>query len=121
MHGELRPLASSAMTGPLASLEWIAGIISAHQPLSPCAIDWLDRRGGPAKALHRPEVIRIAQVQWVTKDQFEFEQYTIFENPNERALLFLARDIESAPLDLVAWQPRTGHLGTWLRRAWGLG
>jgi hypothetical protein len=53
--------------------------------------------------------------------RFEFQEYLSCDVPGERALLFLVKDSGGAPLDIVAWKPSTGRIGSWLGYAWGLG
>lgn len=54
--------------------------------------------------------------------RFEFARF-IRDPDDDRlpAYTLLARDTGGAPLDVVAWHPRTGHVATWLGRAGLLG
>lgn len=56
------------------------------------------------------------------KPRFEFARLLRgAEGDPVAAYTLLARDADGAPLDVVAWHPRTGRLATWLGRAGLLG
>ncbi len=98
----------------------IEGTLEAHPALKQREVDELVRQGVPAAALTTPTPIRAGYIVWVAADRFEFEHHVTYGRP-ERAFLLLVEDSDDAPLDVVAWQPQTGRLGSWLGRAWGLG
>jgi hypothetical protein len=52
---------------------------------------------------------------------FEFARYMEGEEKPERAYTIIARDVLGDPIDIVAWQPASGRLATWLNRASILG
>ena len=76
---------------------------------------WMLGQGVPECVLASQDAPAFAQV-W-------FDQDGLFELDLEGkgALIFLVRDADGPPTDLVAWRPNAGTLGTWLGRAAILG
>jgi hypothetical protein len=107
------------MIGAPYSSARIEGTFATHPVLSNREAAWLARQGVTTKAMHDPEPVRAAQVVWTHPDRLELAQH-LASQPAVRAMLFLVTDAGEA-VDLVAWQPRTGQLGSWRGYAWGLG
>jgi hypothetical protein len=98
----------------------IQGTFAAHPHLSEREAAWLMRQGVSDLAIHTSEPVRAARVVWTDPDRFEFEQHLPDGAQASRGLLFLVTDAGKA-VDLIAWQPRTGQIGSWRGYAWGLG
>ncbi|TXN38972.1 hypothetical protein FV232_00975 [Methylobacterium sp. WL30] len=90
-------------------LDWLRG-----QGLTGCLTAW-----GPA---HRFDVLLRDRVAFMRGRRFEFLRHLQGEDV-ERVVAYtlLARDAGGAPLDVVAWHPRTGRVATWLGRTGLLG
>lgn len=85
----------------------------AHDGLDQRAIDWLHAQGVPYAAMVKPSSIRKARVV--------FENGSFDRDPEGRcAFTFLIEDCGDV-VDLVAWQPKTGHLAAYAGRAFALG
>lgn len=90
-------------------------------------LDWLRSQGvagcitawGPG---HRFDVLLRDGVAFRRGRRFEFLRHMQGEDV-ERVVAYtlLARDAGGAPLDVVAWHPRTGRVATWLGRTGLLG
>jgi hypothetical protein len=108
------------MTGHPFSSARIAGTFAANPPLSKREAAWLARQGVSDRAMHNPEPVRAAQVVWTDPDRFELAQHLAGDERASRVMLFLVTDAGEA-VDHIAWQPRTGQLGSWRGYTWGLG
>src|SRR4051794_11614099 len=75
---------------------------------------WLRTQGIGHDALTSPTWPRAARVEF-RGGTFVFSP--LDETEGECALVFLADD-DFGHIDLVAWNPRTGNIATWLGRAW---
>jgi hypothetical protein len=60
-------------------------------------------------------------VVFIDHSTFEFARYMEGDEEHERAYTIIARDVLGEPIDIVAWQPASGRLATWLNRASILG
>lgn len=60
-------------------------------------------------------------VVFLDHSTFEFARYMDGEKEREQAYTIIARDVLGDPIDIVAWQPASGRLATWLNRASILG
>jgi hypothetical protein len=107
------------MASPFSSAR-IAGTFTAHPQLSKREAAWLSRQGVSERAVHDPEPVRAAQVVWPEPGRFDLAQHLPDGAQASRALLFVVTDAGEA-VDLIAWHPRTGQLGSWRGYAWGLG
>ena len=103
--------------------DFIAGTLAARWRLLPRELSDLERQGVDQSLLRDELPIRAGNVVWIGADRFELE--AVPRNPwsyqQERAFLILVKDRDDCPIDIVAWQPLTGRLGTWLGSAWALG
>jgi hypothetical protein len=92
-------------------------ITQSWHRLPPIGVAWLKRLkqlGVSVDALCEPELPAQARVV-MHGDTFEFAT----DDPGERAveaLVFLARQDEGEPADLVAWSPKSDRLASW----WGI-
>jgi hypothetical protein len=60
-------------------------------------------------------------VVFLDHSTFEFARHMEGEEEHEWAYTIIARDVFGDPIDIVAWQPDSGRLATWLNRASILG
>jgi hypothetical protein len=97
--------------------ERLAGEFVANRSLTEREQLELERQGVSAQAFGR---VRAGYIVHVGAAGFELERHTDCGKP-ERAYLFLVSDVGRTPLDIVAWQPATGWVGTWRGLAWALG
>jgi hypothetical protein len=117
MRAELPLSLSEWLPGPgFYSPRRIEGTFAAHPSLFEREADELTKQGVPAETLKHIRGGYILR----TEQNFEFDEHVQLGEP-ERVILFLVRDIHGQPADIIAWQPGTGWLGTWLSRAWALG
>ncbi len=92
----------------------------ALAPLRQQQLDWFKRQGVPLLALADPLALRVAEVVFTAGNRFEFTSY----RPADDAVLAAiipAFDADGDLVDLVAWRPQSGAVGTWLGRASLLG
>ncbi|MER2269802.1 hypothetical protein [Methylobacterium oxalidis] len=78
-----------------------------------------------------PEIIeqvatcmRVGRVIWLQNGRFSFEEQLPDSHVGvggDRAFLFLVEASDGQAMDIVAWDPATGRLATWLGEAWALG
>lgn len=113
-------LNNTTITGPVDP-SWVEEFYNGLSLLSRNEIDRLVQQGVPASALSHPTPLRAGDIVWVAEGRFEFQGYLSCDVPGERALLFLVEDSGGAPLDIVAWKPSTGRIGSWFGYTWGLG
>jgi hypothetical protein len=80
------------------------------------------RRGVSALTLCTPEFPARARIAWVdNRAWFDFADEVDDDRPIETAVIFLARDEFGDALDMIAWSPKSGRIGSWLSRATVLG
>jgi hypothetical protein len=78
--------------------------------------------GVTPRGLTQPDFPKRARIVFVDERLlFDFAGERGVEDDGEAALIFLARDATSEPLDLIAWEPRSDRLGAWTGRAAVLG
>src|SRR6476469_3319102 len=99
------------MTGPLSDLAMTHCSWGAPDD---AAVGWLLRQGISAAAMAEPWPIGAAKVCFLDGGTFDIDA------AGQRALTFRATDC-GEPVDLIAWQPRTGHLASWRGAAFCLG
>ncbi len=95
----------------------IAGTFEAQRALRPNDITSLGVR---PEVFLQPVALRSGYIAWIDGETFAFEQHLVVDLTVERAVLILV-DSGGDPVDIAAWQPSSGRLGTWCRRAWALG
>lgn len=104
--------------------ERIAGTFRAQRSLRTRHIDQLIGLGVRPEAL-RPETnLRVGHVIWFPRQRFAFEHHLPASHVGvggEPAMLIPAIDPSDQAIDIVAWEPATGRLASWLGRAWALG
>jgi hypothetical protein len=88
-------------------------------------LDWFVKQGVPALALARSRIgafgfLRVDDVVFLEGGCFEFRRHLSSGNP-EPAYTLTARDVCGDIVDIVAWQPVTGRLASWVGRAAMLG
>lgn len=93
--------------------------------LSQVALDWFVANGVNGLALAKTangdyDFLRLDDVVWLPHGAFEFARY-LSGRKAETACTILVRDQLCDPLDIVAWQARTGRIARWLCRAAMLG
>jgi hypothetical protein len=76
---------------------------------------WMLGQGVPANVLASEDAPVFARVWFDEDGLFEMDP------EGEGSLIFLAREAGGPPMDLIAWQPKTERLATWLGRAAILG
>jgi hypothetical protein len=94
--------------GRTPSLEWfraneVNGLAVAKCPLGYC------------------DLVLCDDVVFLDHRTFEFARYMEGEEKPEPAYTVIARNATGDPIDIVAWQPASGRLATWLNRASILG
>lgn len=99
----------------------VVAAFNAHPLITSREATWFARQGVSDRALREPTPIRGGDVTWIGRERFELGQHTPSGSAAERAILTIAMDEEGDPFDLVAWQPRTGQIGTWRGYAWAVG
>ena len=99
----------------------LIGTFAAHHTLRPRESDELRRLGVADLALISPSPLRGGYIVWDGPHRFVFEQHEPTHVTGERAFLFLVTDGGGDPADIVAWQPTSNRIGTWLGLAWALG
>jgi len=80
-------------------------------------MDWLKGEGVPISAMIEPDPILHARIAM----QAGFFDQVLPEEAGADAFVFLARDRDDQPADLVAWRPRAGAIARWCGRAALLG
>jgi hypothetical protein len=86
-----------------------------YQLLPPIGIPWIKRLkavGVSVDALCEPELPACAAIVLNADRTFDFGEEASGEQATE-AMLFLARDEEGDPADIVAWEPRSKRLAAW--------
>lgn len=83
--------------------------------LNQAQADWLTLQGVPAEALMMPTPVGAAQVCFDDDGTFASSASGI------GALTFRIQNVEGEDIDLAAWSPQTGELGSWYGRAFALG
>ena len=99
-----------------------ADIIEAHSKGRHLFIGEIDRfvqRGVPKEALFSPHPILAAEVVFLANGYFEFST-DCFDGTPEYAFIMLV-EADGGAIDIAAWQPKTGRIGLWLKRAFALG
>ena len=79
-------------------------------------LNFLRDIGVPIRALHEPDVIKTAKVEFGPR-YFDFSEDTAAPG----AVLFLLRDMHHDACDVAAWGPRSGRLATYYGRTAMLG
>jgi hypothetical protein len=95
-------------------------------PPSSRYIDLLREHGVSESAIthdfaSQPSLIRQDQVVLVGETGFEFARYLKDQSEAISVLTFLARDVTGCVADIVAWDPSSGGLTTWVGRVALLG
>lgn len=85
------------------------------RPVSDIQRQWMLGQGVPASVLMSEDAPAFARVSFDENGLFELDP------GGEGALIFLGREADGPPIDLVAWRPKAGTLATWLGRAALLG
>jgi hypothetical protein len=85
-------------------------------PPKPDVIRYLRDQGVSVDANCEPELPAFSEVTFNSGHTFEFT-----EEGGDGALIFLARDPDGEPLDMVAWSAKRGKLAAWYGRAPVLG
>jgi hypothetical protein len=96
----------------------IAGTFEAQRALRSHHITSLGVR---PEVLLQPLPLRVGSIAWIDAETFAFEQHLVVDLPVEQAILILVTDPHGDALDIAAWHPASGRLGTWCHRAWALG
>lgn len=99
----------------------IQGTFYAHSNLCRRTRDELVHAGISPDALVTPSPVLMAHVVFCGAHSFEFEQHHAASETSTAVLLVLVHDPSGTALDIVAFDPCTGRLATWLGRAWALG
>ncbi|WP_158266862.1 hypothetical protein [Alsobacter soli] len=94
-----------------------ASDLAAARSLNQAELDWLRGQGVPAEAIHKPSLLLAARVEFLAGGRFEFARG---DDNAVAAIVIITRDAFGAPRDLVAWNPRTGDLGSLYGFAWAL-
>jgi hypothetical protein len=90
---------------------------AALPALAQAQIDWLVAQGVPPQAIAEPDVLTTAALAF-EGSRFAFPDEADGAGQIETAVIVLLRDeIDGCPLELAAWAPRSGHVGTWAGRA----
>lgn len=66
------------------------------------------------------DFVKIDDVVWLSHGNFEFGRFSKGKK-GDSACTFVVRDVCGDPLDIIAWQAKTGRLASWLGRASMLG
>lgn len=99
----------------------ILGTFEAHPVITGGRANDLLTLGVRPEDLLQPHPLRVGYIAWVDNETFAFERHLVIDIPVERVLLILITDPEGDAVDIAAWQPASGRLGTWCHRAWALG
>jgi hypothetical protein len=104
------------------SPEYIAGTWAACRKLPGFILNELQRQGVNATTLKKVRARR-AKIAWCPSHRFEFAASgrSPWMHGGEHAIIFQVRDAFGRPVDIVAWDPKTNRLGSWLGAAVALG
>lgn len=104
------------------SSDYVEGIWASCWKVPGFIVAELERKGINRKTL-RKVPIRRANIAWCGANHFEFgakgRSPWIYEN--EQVFVILVRDAFGHAVDIVAWDPESNRLGTWLGVAYALG
>jgi hypothetical protein len=103
--------------------EHIAGMFAGQPRLSESVVSFLLQNGVDSNVLHDRVPMRAGYVLFGDDGRFEFVSQTTSPWGSEpvHAALILIRDRSNTAIDIVAWEVKKRHIGTWLGRAWALG
>jgi hypothetical protein len=87
--------------------------------LTPKEVDDLEALGITTDTLVRDPIVKAGYVNF-DEDPF-IEQNVRLQTENKRVVSMLARDNVGNACDIVAWDQRSGRIGTYLGEAWALG
>jgi len=95
------------------------------RPLPQVALDWFGENGVPPLSLVKTpygdyDMVLLDEVVWLPHGAFEFSRHLDRRKP-DTACTILVRDRLCDPIDIVAWQAKTGRVARWLCRAALLG
>jgi hypothetical protein len=107
---------------PIHSPDSIAGTWASCRTLPGSVLNELQRQGVDQTTLKKA-LVRRAKIVWCGPDRFEFAASgrSPWMYEGEQANIFLVRDAFGRALDIVAWDPKTNRLGSWLAVAFALG
>jgi hypothetical protein len=107
---------------PAHSSDYIDGIWASCRKISGFILAELQHQGVDRRILKKIS-LRRAKIVWCGMQRFEFESKgrSPWMCEGEQAVLFLVRDAYSRAVDIVAWDPKTNRLGSWLGAAFALG
>ena len=77
-------------------------------------LEWLFKIGVPADAMAEPWPIKSTRVRFFNGGTFDFDR------EGHQAIILLAEDL-GEPIDLIAWQPKSGAVASWRGSAFCLG
>jgi len=89
-----------------------------YRLLPSISVLWIERLkalGVSVDALCEPEMPAMAAV--VMQEGFRFDFANEVDGQPREAMLFLARDEDGDPVDMVAWEPRLNRMASWLGNA----
>src|ERR1700761_3809309 len=88
------------------------------RPLRQREIDHFLAEGVSALDLAFPDMLLAARVSFEPGGTFLLADEMRDPSGAEAALVLLCRDDLGDAIDIAAWQPATGRIATWLKRAW---
>jgi hypothetical protein len=107
---------------PAHSSDYIEGTWASCRKISGFILAELQHQGVDRETLKKIS-LRRAKIVWCGVQRFEFESkgHSPWMCEGEQALLILVRDAFGRAVDIVAWDPKTNRLGSWLGGAFALG
>ena len=84
--------------------------------LNPTQGAWLTKQGISAEALLQPTPVGAARVKFL-----DGTFAAASTEGGTKALTFRVSNVDGEDIDLAAWSPRTGEIGSWYGRAFALG
>lgn len=107
---------------PTHSPDSIAGTWASCRKLPGPVLNELQRQGVDQTTLNKV-LIRRAKIVWCGSHRFEFvaSGRSPWLHQGEHVNIFLVRDAFGRAVDIVAWDPKTDRLGSWLGATFALG